>query len=325
MVGMNLTFRAVDVGDGRGGAWLAEAEPVWPAIVAETEPAALEPAGEAPARELFARHMPELVPVLDRLAAQLDRPGAAAVLTHTALRPFFSGCSMAATGGALVRNYDFHPDGCERTVVSSRFLRPVIGMGDFLWGLLDGMNDAGLAVAMSFGGRFVHGPGISVLLAVRYLLETCSTVDDAWKRLAQLPISTAQNLILVDREGSAVVHVGPDRPAVRLDDACVTNHQDPTVPEEQEALSATMLRLDTLRAAARAAAGGPDPVEAVVGALLRPPLHQNRYAAGAGTVYTVAYRPAEGRATYAWPAERRELSFARFEPSTWTVAVPYAN
>ncbi|MEJ3749847.1 C45 family peptidase [Actinomycetes bacterium KLBMP 9797] len=314
---MELTFGAVDVGDGRGGAWLAQAEQAWPAIVAETQPGALEPAGEAPARAAFREHMPELEPILDRLAAQLDRPGAAAVLTHTALKPFFSGCSMTGVAGALVRNYDFAPEGCERTVVASRFLRPVIGMGDFLWGLLDGVNDAGLAVALSFGGRFVHGPGMSILVVVRYLLETCATVDEAWKSVARMPISTSQNLILVDREQTTVVHLGPDRAPARVDATCVTNHQDAAVPPEQEAFSATQRRLDTLRALP----AGAD-VETAIAALLRPPLYQTAYAEGMGTLYTAAYRPAEGRVTYAWPGARREQSFAEFTPGEWTVTVP---
>lgn len=311
---MELTFRAVDVGDGRDGRWLEAAERVWPNIAAETEPSAFEPAGEAAARELFAAHMPELVPVLDGLAAELDRPGAAGVLTQAALKPFFSGCSMASAPGALVRNYDFNPEHCERTVVASRFLRPVIGMGDFLWGLLDGVNDAGLAVALSFGGRFTHGRGMSILLVVRYLLETCASVDEAWRAVARMPVSTSQNLILVDRERAAVVHLGPDRRAARVDEACVTNHQEAAVPEEQEAFSATRRRLEALRAA-------PQDPDALVAAMLRPPLYQTKYAEGMGTVYTADYRPAEGRVTYVWPDHRHEQSFATFAPGEWTVRV----
>lgn len=310
---MELTFRAVDVGDGRDGRWLKSAEPVWPIIAGQTEPTAFDPAGEAAARDLFAAHMPELVPVLDGLAAQLDRPGAAGVLTQTALKPFFSGCSMAGAQGALVRNYDFDPEQCERSVVASRFLRPVIGMGDFLWGLLDGMNDAGLAVALSFGGQLTHGRGrMSILLVVRYLLETCASVDEAWRAVAGMPVSTSQNLILVDREQTAVVHLGPDRAAARRDEACVTNHQDAPVSEEQEASSATQRRLEALRATP----AGPD---ALVAALLRPPLYQTRYAEGMGTVYTADYRPGEGRVAYVWPAHRHEQSFATFTPGEWTV------
>ena len=55
---------------------------------------------------------------------------------------------------ALVRNYDYSPDLCEWVVLSTAWtgLR-VLGMSDCLWGLLDGMNDAGLAASLTFGGR----------------------------------------------------------------------------------------------------------------------------------------------------------------------------
>ncbi|MFF9479464.1 hypothetical protein [Streptomyces sp. NPDC014733] len=39
-------------------------------------------------------------------------------------RPFFSGCPQIGGRGALLRNYDFAPDHCAATIVSSPFLRP---------------------------------------------------------------------------------------------------------------------------------------------------------------------------------------------------------
>ena len=49
----------------------------------------------------------------------------------------------------------------------------MLGMSDCLWGLLDGVNDAGLAVSLTFGGRRDVGDGFAIPLVVRYLLETC--------------------------------------------------------------------------------------------------------------------------------------------------------
>ena len=43
-------------------------------------------------------------------------------------------------------------------------------MSDCLWGLLDGINDAGLAVSLAFGGRATR-EGFGIPLVVRYLLE----------------------------------------------------------------------------------------------------------------------------------------------------------
>ena len=46
--------------------------------------------------------------------------------------------------------------------------RRVIGMSDCLWGLLDGVNDDGLAVSLTFGGRTASGEGFAIPLVVRY-------------------------------------------------------------------------------------------------------------------------------------------------------------
>jgi predicted choloylglycine hydrolase len=310
-----LTFTALEVGDGTDGRWAAAAHRRWPQAAAWVSEEGRTEEGARTAGRLFATHMPELVPVLDRLTARLDRPGGRTALTHAAVRPFFSGCTQAAVGGVLLRNYDFHPEQCDRTVVASHYLRPVIGMNDLLWGLLDGMNDAGLAVSLTFGGRFVHGPGFSILIVLRYLLETCDSVDQAVAALGRLPVATAQNVTLVDAERALTVQVGPDMRATPTADACAANHQGAPVPDGQERFSRTQERL----AAVRAAATSPD---AVLDALLRPPLHQLRYDDGLGTLYTAAYRPAEGRVAYHWPGEPPwEQSFAAFTPGTRTVAV----
>jgi predicted choloylglycine hydrolase len=307
---VELTFRAVDVGDGRDGRWLEAAEPVWPNIAAETEPCVFEPAGEAAARELFAAHMPELVPVLDGLAAELDRPGAAGVLTQAALKPFFSGCSMASAPGALVRNYDFDPEHCERTVVASRFLRPVIGMGDFLWGLLDGVNDAGLAVSLTFGGRRDVGDGFGIPIVLRYLLETCETVDEARAALERIPVHAAQNVTLLDRSGAFLTaYVGPGRPPEFHAVPATTNHQGRVEWPEYARAIRTVERercvlglLDDPRLTS----------DQFIAAFLQEPLHNTDYMRGFGTIYTAAYFPGEGRAEYRWPGFAWPQSFAAF-------------
>lgn len=304
------TFRAVEFGDGSDGRWAAHTQARWPLAETWMSEESRTAQGAARARRLFEEHMPELVPVLDRLAGQLDRDEGAAFLTLAGLRPFFSGCTQTGAGGTLLRNYDFNPDACEGTIVSSHFLRPVIGMQDAAWGLLDGMNDAGLAVSLTFGGRFVHGPGFAVLIVLRYLLETCDTVDQAVGKLRSLPIAVPQNVTLVDSEQARTVFVGPDIPLTEAPDACAANHQHLPVPDEQEQVSRTRERLDAVRAA------GPD-----VAAMLKPPLYQYAYDEWLGTMYTAHYRPSEGRVTYYWPDESWEQSFAAFTPGSRTVAL----
>ena len=75
----------------------------------------------------------------------------------------------------------------------------VIGMADQLWGLLDGVNDRGLAVSFTFGGRRGVGRGFSIPIVVRYLLETCATVAEGVAALERIPVQAAYNVTLVDR------------------------------------------------------------------------------------------------------------------------------
>jgi predicted choloylglycine hydrolase len=131
------------------------------------------------------------------------------------------------------------------------------------WGLLDGMNDAGLAVSLTFGGRFVQEPGLDILIVLRYLLEMCDTVGEALAKLATMPICIPQNVTLVDAERAVTVYTGPDIAMTKAPDACATNHQHMPVPDEQEQFTRTQERLSAVRAA------GAD-----VAAMLKPPIYQ---------------------------------------------------
>ena len=122
------------------------------------------------------------------------------------------GCSQAVIDGALVRNYDYHPDRIEGTVFASAIMRPVLGMSDCLWGLLDGVNDAGLAVALAFGGRTRAAPGSGS----RSSCATCSRPATRSSRpsttLARLPVHAPYNLTLADAHGDAATVYRRARP-----------------------------------------------------------------------------------------------------------------
>lgn len=307
---LRKTFQAMDVGDGSDGRLGDAIRDLWPHAEAALTGEARTPAGAAVARQRFEQHMPELVPALDQLAAQLDRPWGETFLTLAAVRPFFAGCTQIGAAGTLLRNYDFDPDDVQGVIAHSRFLRPVIGMLDGGWGLLDGMNDAGLAMSLTFGGRFTHGPGFAIPIVLRYLLETCDTVDEALAKLAVIPISIPQNVTLADARHAVTVYTGPDIAMTTAPDACATNHQHLPVPDEQEQFTHTQERLSAVRAA-----------QIDVAAMLTPPIYQVKYAEGLGTVYTARYRPSDGRITYYWPGESGEQSFDEFAPGARTVTL----
>ncbi len=66
-------------------------------------------------------------------------------------------------------------------------------MSDGLWGLLDGMNAAGLVLSLTFGGRQVVGEGFGVPLILRYVLEFCRTTEEATEVLARIPCHMTYN------------------------------------------------------------------------------------------------------------------------------------
>lgn len=141
--------------------------------------------------QMLATHTPELMPAWQRLAGLAGGDALAAqMLTLYNPPSFMSGCSQAVhLGGdrALVRNYDYSHELFERVVLGSSFTgRQVVGMSDCLWGLVDGMNDAGLAVSLAFGGRQATGPGFGIPLVLRYVLEVCDSAGQARRVLAAL-------------------------------------------------------------------------------------------------------------------------------------------
>ena len=80
----------------------------------------------------------------------------------------------------------------------------------------DGMNQQGLAVALTFLYPHLNKPGLNAGMLVRYLLEKCTTVDEALAALKELPIASAQMITLADSIGKiAVAECNPVKMVVR--------------------------------------------------------------------------------------------------------------
>ena len=69
----------------------------------------------------------------------------------------------------------------------------------------EGLNENGLAVAMTFVVPTMIIPGITSVFLVRYLLEKCATTREAINALQSLPIASACNIVLADKRGDMVV------------------------------------------------------------------------------------------------------------------------
>jgi predicted choloylglycine hydrolase len=274
--------------------------------------ASTRPSGSE-ARARLEEHMPELVPTWQRLSAMLgDDPDAAAALALWNPPAFLTGCSQAAVpagGPALIRNYDWDYRLYDAVVARTAYQgRRVLGMLDCLWGLLDGVNDAGLAVSLTFGGRPQVGEGFGIPIVIRYVLQACETAGEAAQVLSRIPVHMSYNVTALDRDGGlATVYLAPDRPATVTDRAVATNYQGTVEWAPYAAAIRTVERQERLEEMLAAGADAPS----VAAACLRPPLYATKFGAGFGTLYTAEYRPADGVARYYWPGQTWEHSLDR--------------
>jgi predicted choloylglycine hydrolase len=320
---LNLTFRWVRE-ERPGPRWLELFERAWPDYRAWflTEGDAARP-DLATCRARLVQHVPELAGVWQRLVELAGGSDEVArMLSLYRPTPYLAGCSQAvratrgpgsASGGPmLVRNYDYHPAACEAVVALTGWTGTrVLAASDCLWGVLDGMNEHGLVVALSFGGRSVVGDGFGIPLVLRHVLETCATAAQAADALRRIPSHMAYNVSVLDATGATFVAVlAPDRPPV-MADACVsTNHQ---LGSERSRYAALTHSVERERRMLELLADPALSDDALVEHFLEPPLYATQWSRSFGTLYTVVYRPVERTVTFVWPGARVEQSFDAFE------------
>ncbi len=262
--------------------------------------------------------MPELVPTWERL---IDLTGgdeiAARMLSLYCPTPYVTGCSQAIWSGdepVLVRNYDYHPSACEGTFLHSNWsgTRTLVS-SDCLWGVLDGLNEHGLCVSLAFGGRREVGVGFGIPLILRYILETCASVEQAEGVMQRVPSHMSYNVTLLDRDGHrSLVAVAPDRPTTIVDSDVATNHQPGLKWSRYDVFTHSAEREKHLR---RMVNDRSLTADRFAKEFLRPPLFNTRYARAFGTLYTTAYRPCTTGVSYLWPSHRVEQSLDEFQPT----------
>ncbi len=313
---MHLKFAAIDE-DQAGQKWRALFAAKWPAYERWylSEGIEARPTYGACSR-MLRQYMPELAPTYERLC-ELAGGGdlAARFLSLYRPPPIVQGCSQVVWPGdepVLIRNYDFSPALCEGTILKSRWTgRRVIAMGDCVWGVLDGLNDAGLALSLTFGGRKTVGDGFGIPVVLRYILEFCDTAAQAAEVLCRVPIYMAYNVTAVDKTGDYITaYVSPGRETLVRSLGIATNHQTQIEWRRHARATATLererflfFRLTDPRMTERRLAD----------AFLRSPLYSTAYESGFGTPYTAVYRPARGAVEYRWPDGVWRQSFDRFE------------
>ncbi|MDA7430915.1 C45 family autoproteolytic acyltransferase/hydrolase [Primorskyibacter aestuariivivens] len=276
-------------------------------------------------RQALIKHMPEIVPVYDELCELSGGSDQTArFLSFYCPPPYLSGCSQAVWAGrepVLVRNYDYSPEAFDCLVLRTRWMgRSIMGVTDGLFGLVDGVNDAGLAVSLTFGGRRIVGDGFGVPLLLRYVLQICETVEEASETLARLPCHMSYNVTVLDsRRRFRTVMLAPDRPAIVSSSAVATNHQETVEWLSHARFTATVERERFLLQRLRLHR---DTEEKFIGAFLKPPLYSTAFSRGFGTLYTAVYRPRKGELEIRWPGTVWPQSLAAFTEGSRLVRLP---
>ncbi len=301
-----------------GKKWLAHYDAAIPAyrswFASEGE---LKRPGLDECRAALQTWMPEFVPLWERLIALAGaHADDARLLSFYCPAPCLAGCSQAAWTRytpVLVRNYDHAPGYCEGRIMQTCWHETrVIASTDCLWGVLDGMNEHGLSVSLSFGGKNVVTEGFGMPIILRYVLEFCRTVDEAVLVLGRVPAHMAYNITLLDAHGQVrTVELSPfSSPAITCKPVSV-NHQGDFALTNYAMFSRSYEReqfiIDKLH----------DPltsIESFVNAFEYSPLFASNYAQGFGTLYTAIYNPQLRAMEYRWPNRARMYqSFAFFE------------
>lgn len=269
-------------------------------------------------------HMPAFVPTWERLV-ELAGGGdvEARFLSLYCPPPYLSGCSQAVwtnPGPILVRNYDYSPFLTEKLVWRTVWNnRAVIASTDCLVGVLDGINGAGLAVSLSFGGSRETGTGFGAPMVVRYLLEFCENVHEAADVLRRIPVHMAYNIMMLDADGDYLTaFTTPDGPTIIRRTPATTNHQDRVAwPRHAEATATLERERRLFELLGNRKLSQAD----IVARFLKPPLYQTEYARGYGTLYTAVYNTASRTAEFIWPDNRWTLPMSGFEDRTYTFNV----
>ena len=272
--------------------------------------------------QALTRYLPEFLPTYEAMV-ELAGGGdhAARFLAQYCPPPLFRGCSQAVYIGdepVIVRNYDYSPFVFDGLLMRSHYdQKAVIAMTDCMSGVLDGMNEDGLAVSMSFGGREEFGDGFGITILLRYILEYASNVSEACELAKDIPIHGAYNVTLLDRNADVATLAITAGESTKINSAGVaTNHQAGSSWPKYEEKVLTFLRHDYL---SDVISKKEDTANSFAQRFLQPPLYNNQFGRGFGTLYTAAYFPTRGECRYLWPGNVWSYNFQNFHPSEYQV------
>jgi len=314
---MQLYFSTISEPHVPGKKWKKLFDSYWPAYHAwlNSKGAAFVPDLQT-SQAALKKYMPKMWPTYERLCRLANGdPVAARFLTGFQPPAYISACAQAVitkSAVQLVRNYDYHPDLMEGTLLLSAWSgKKVIATSDCLIGAVDGMNEDGLAVSLTFGGRKEVGMGFGIPFILRYVLEFCSNVEEAVKTLISIPSHMSYNVTVIDRSGTfRTILLSPDRDPIITDASFTTNHQGTIDWPENASFNKTIERSSYLE---NLLTDKSLPANKMADAFLRTPLYNTLFDQGFGTLYTAVYNPIEGTVQWRWPDQDILVSFADFK------------
>ncbi|MEC9267922.1 MAG: C45 family peptidase [Pseudomonadota bacterium] len=322
---MDLTFQSFSEA-APGPKWQALFQKYWPAYRAWYLSDGLEQrATWLACKEALETYMPRLMPTYDALcdlAGGKDLPSR--FLSLWKPPAYISGCSQVVwlgDGPKLIRNYDYSPALMDGVIMESAWNGTrVIAMTDCLWGVLDGVNEKGLAVSLTFGGRRTVGEGFGIPVILRNILEFCETAEEAGEMLAEIPTHMAYNVTAVDRSGRfRTAYLSPGSRPIIKSVPYATNHQGRIEWHDHARATATLEREQFLRFRLE---DDSLTFPKLVEAFRRQPLYTNAYSSGFGTIYTAVYDPIAGTAHYLFPdGTVKRFGFGEVGETAWHVPI----
>lgn len=298
-----LPLRSVDL-EKHPNKWAALFEKTWPAYKRWfLKEGLFARAGYLSSISAFEQHLPELVDVYKTLCEQVGGGDLTSrYLSMYNPPPYMSGCSQIAwlrDKPELIRNYDYSPRYFEGLLMKTNWLKPIVGMSDCNWGLLDGVNADGLTASLTFGGRRITGDGFGIPIVLRYCLETCSNTHEAVKVLLKVPTHMSYNITLLDSDlNFATVYMVPNGQNHVTGYQVGTNHQGEITWSDYAIMTRTVERMTLLESCIH---NPHERTNSLRQKFLTSPLYNNQFSKAFGTLYSAAYSPIEKSVDLFWP------------------------
>jgi predicted choloylglycine hydrolase len=257
-------------------------------------------------RTALEKYMPEFVPLWEHLTSITKASDdEARMLSMYCPSTYKRGCSQAAWtrySPVLVRNYDYSPELFEGRIQKNNWNKTqVISVSDCLWGALDGINEHGLCISLSYGGSDIIGVGFGVSLVTRYALDFCKTTNEAIEVFKKIPINMAYNITLMDSFNHVVtIEVSPVEDIKISAKPFAVNQQGGFDLNSYGLFSNSEERQQTIKELLF------DPlisIESFISAFSYSPLFSTDYDKGFGTLYTAIYNPLLRACEYRLPGE----------------------